>query len=74
VPFESRMLRKCQRQQKLSKKEFPSVLNFSTNNRALSALSFEFINFNLEYIVYQLSGIAPLSVIHDQCKSHDLND
>ena len=68
------MLRTGQHQQKLSKKEFPFGLDFSTNNRTSSAFSFEFINFNLVYIVDRFSSIARLAVIHVQCKWHGLSD
>ena len=68
------MLRKGQHQQKLSKKEFPFGLDFSTNNRTSRAFSFEFIKFNLVYIVDRFLSIAQRAAIRDLCKWHDLSD
>ncbi len=72
--FESRMLQKGRLQQKLSKKEFPFVLDLSSNNRTSRALSLESIDFNLVCIPPPFLGIAQLVAIHDQYKSHDLGD
>ena len=68
------MQQKGQRQQKLSKKEFPFDLDLSSNNRTSRALYFELIDFNLVCIVLPFSSIPQLAAIHDQYKLHDLCD